>query len=78
MTVLELFNHFDFYHDEIVYFDEKENVQDTVYVIRITEDGEHEYYDDRYTDFVNEYGDREVTDWKYRYGDIMDIEIGRC
>lgn len=78
MTVIELFDHFDFLPDKIVYFDEKENVQDTVYVMRITAEGEYKYDAFRYTDFVNEYGDREVTDWKYRHGDVMHIKMGGC
>ena len=78
MTVLELFNNFDFYPDEIVYFDEKENVQDTVFVAQITADGKKEYDGDRYNDFIDEYGDRELIDWHYRVDDVIDLEIGRC
>ena len=75
MTVEQLLDHFDFFPDKIVYFDEPNNTQDTVYVMRITANGEKEYDDDRYNNFVDEYGKREIEDWHYRGFNVLDLEL---
>ncbi len=73
MTVNELFDHFTAFPDEISFYDFKENVQDSVHVARITAEGETEYDDDRYNDFLDEYGNRIVEDWHFILNKIMDL-----
>lgn len=73
MTVNELFDHFTSFPDEITFYDPKENVQDSVHVALITDEGETEYDCDGYCDFLDEYGNRIVEDWNFILNKIMDL-----
>lgn len=66
MTVNELLDHFDFYPDKIVYYDEPNNIQDkcTFY----NEDAP-------YGDFLDEYGERNVKEWLYLPNGVLDLEL---
>ena len=66
---------FDFFPNEIVYFDETNDIQGIIYIMRITANGKREYDTGRYKDFVNKYGECEVNDWHYRNFDVLDLEL---
>ncbi len=60
MTVDELFDKFTVYFDKIVYFDEANNIEDTIDL----KNGD-DFLIMKYDDFLEEYGDCEITDWNF-------------
>lgn len=62
MTVIELFDKFTNFFDKVAYFDEINNIQDTIYIKK-----NGEIHGEIYYDFLNNYGVREVCEWEYSY-----------
>lgn len=69
-SVEELFSCFHSYFDNIVYYDQTNNVKDSVYI----KDYTGEYNEDEYSNFLDEYRGCNVVDWEYfAHGNYIDI-----
>lgn len=72
MTVKELFDHFDFIPDKIVYFDIVEKTNGTV----VVSSKEQEYDATKYYKFLENYAKRAVKSWEYTASCAMYLMIG--
>lgn len=72
MTVAELFERFSAYFDKIVYFDETNNIEDSIEVRDCKEDVKTE----EYIKFIFKYGLFKVLDWRFdNYNNHNNITI---
>jgi hypothetical protein len=72
MTVKELFDSFTMIFNEILYFDDDNNLQDKENLV----DSNGEFKTKKYKDFLSKYGNYKVNAWKFdnRYN-IISISI---
>ena len=74
MTVLELFERFSAYFNKIVYFDETNNIQDSIEL----KDCNDNIKTEEYYKFIDQYGSFKVLDWRFdNYNNNISIDIKR-
>lgn len=64
MTVAELFEHFTFYFDSIIYYDRTNNVEDMKYIYS---DSDETYSSDVYLNFLHKFKEYSVIEWEYDF-----------
>lgn len=73
ITVNELFTvNFAMYFDKIKFYDETNNIQDTMFI----NNGHNDYDEKAWNEFLEAYGEYYVTEWQYMYyNNTIDITI---
>lgn len=75
MTVRELLEHFNIYPDKICYYDELNNIQDTVNIACVAANGEKSHNSKAYKEFMSKYGNRNIWEWNYGYDNMLDLSF---